>query len=131
MKKAISLVLIFILCMSLAGCAASKESLTKELTKHTWYREYEDYSDNNCLEVVEFHLDGTRVSRKYNLTHDGRWNSLGSADNLSKSWGITEDKELHFKECYYKWEKEWSLSGNKLVIGEVEYTNQPKNGYPS
>lgn len=104
-------------------------SLEKRLTKHTWYREYEDFYGSRCLEVLELHLNGDRVSKKY-LYRSGEWISAGRADNLPGSWEIMEDREIYFKGHYYEWKDEWSLSGSKLIIGEYEYTSTPKKNYP-
>lgn len=104
-------------------------SLEKRLTKHTWYREYTDFYGSRALEVLEFHLNGDRVSKKY-LYSKGKWISAGRTDNLSKSWEIMENKEIYFKGQYYEWKDEWSLSGNKLIIGTYEYTSTPKKNYP-
>lgn len=113
----------------IALIAANPFSLERRLTKHTWYREYTDSYGSRALEVLEFHLNGDRVSKKY-LYSKGKWISAGRTDNLSKSWEIMENKEIYFKGQYYEWKDEWSLSGNKLIIGTYEYTSTPKKNYP-
>lgn len=129
MKKVIALALVFILCISLAGCLSSKVSLEEELSKYTWYREYKDSHGSHSLEVLEFHLNGKRESYKYYYS-DGDWISAGSADNLSNSWEIMENNEIYFKGQYYEWGDDWELSGSTLIIGKYEYTNKPEKNYP-
>ncbi|MBE6618558.1 MAG: hypothetical protein E7626_02085 [Ruminococcaceae bacterium] len=114
----LSLILGFIIITSMISYFNSVEYLEKKLTSDYWYQvpEWTDYSERGS--VARFYLNGDY--KWLGLTKDTSeyWISY---HHESPCWEILDDKTLYFDGEYYTWQEEWSLSFDKLVIGDDVY----------
>lgn len=100
--------------------------LEKKLAKHTWYEKpyFETYGYVSGS-IMEFHLNGDTEWTTY-IKYNGKWEPY---KNRSASWELMDDKTLYFNGNYYKWNDEWSLSGNTLKIGDKIYYSTKMGHY--
>jgi len=103
----------------------SADYLKEKLTENTWYQEPARTSYETRGSVCQFYLNNKGEVWGY-VRYGGEWSGKGR-DSLI--WELMEDKTLYLNGEYYRWEEDWSLSGNRLVIEDRIYYLTNNFGY--
>lgn len=116
--------------------------LKKKITSKTWYASYTTwvYDPNEkigigstdlsistsdlknketvAVEALNMYLNGD-VEIVYSTPAEG--DILFDKRDV-REWELMKDKTLKIGDKYYKWKEDWHLFGNKLIIGDREYS---------
>ena len=125
----ITVAIILIATVIIDICTTTANELEKKLTKGVWYTDVlsADFGIKWFCED-EFSKDGEAIRHSY-LVSDGKVKKRKTT--YEYEWKISKDKSLYISEYdkTYEWSSEqsedtWYLSGNTLIIGDVEYSRE-------
>lgn len=90
MKKALSLILVLVMCLSLCACSFNEDRIKKSLTRGNWYSDREtDNGTNRTYDyVIRFYDDSSYKLTYMSHTYNWPWKQEPAEQSEIGTWSI-------------------------------------------